>query len=201
MKPTSSTQGLAEKSPQTNDQAVIALQSGLRSGEIRAMNWCDLDFKNGIITLPDTKAGDSQQAFMTDEIKVTLLDRIPKNASLNEYVYPGKNGGIKGHISDTFKRTVFDLGFNDGLPSKDRNRVVFHTLRHTFCTWLAMQGTPLFTIQQLARHKTLAMTERYSHLLPDHKMDAVKAMAEVFSQKRNRKEELAEVRELKREYL
>ncbi len=187
---------LAERSPQTHDQALIALQSGLRSGEIRAMKWRDLDFKNGIITLPDTKAGDSQQAFMTDEIKVTLLDRIPKNASPNEYVFPGKGGKVQGHISDTFKRTIFDIGFNEGVEDR-RNKVVFHTLRHTFCSWLAMQGTPLFTIQQLARHKTLAMTERYSHLLPDHKQDAVKAMAEVFNRHRSTVQQLHENRQVK----
>ncbi len=176
---------LAERSPQTHDQALIALQCGLRSGEIRAMKWQDLDFKNGIITLPVTKAGESQQAFMTDEVKDVLLDRIPEKVNPTDFVFPGKDGGMQFKISDTFKRTVFDLGFNEGLETSDsRNRVVFHTLRHTFCSWLAMQGTPLFTIQQLARHKTLSMTERYSHLLPDHKIDAVRAMAEVFDQER-----------------
>ncbi len=179
---------LAERSPQTHDQALIALQCGLRSGEIRAMKWGDLDFKNGIITIPDTKAGESQQAFMTDEVKDALLDRIPEKASPNDYVFPGKAGKMQYKISDTFKRTVFDLGLNEGIDESDtRNKVVFHSLRHTFCSWLAMQGTPLFTVQQLARHKTLAMTERYSHLLPDHKQDAVKAMAEVFDKHRREK--------------
>ena len=83
------------------------------------MKWGGLDFKNGIITLPETKAGDSQQAFMTDEVKDTLLDRIPKNASPNEYVFPGKGDKIQYSISPTFKRTVIDLGLNDGV--KDSN--------------------------------------------------------------------------------
>ena len=155
------------------------------------MKWQDLDFRNGVITIPDTKAGESQQAFMTNEVKDILLDRIPEDAKPTDFVFPGKGGKMQYKISDTFKRTVFDLGFNEGLdPSDARNRVVFHTLRHTFCSWLAMQGTPLFTIQQLARHKTLSMTERYSHLLPDQKQDAVKAMAAVFDQHRSKIKEL-----------
>jgi integrase len=182
---------LAERSLRTRDQALIALQCGLRSGEIRAMKWGDLDFKNGIITLPDTKVGESQQAFMPEEVKEVLLDRIPRKVSSDAYVFPGKVGKKQFKISDTFKRTVFDLGLNEGVEDT-RNKVVFHSLRHTFCSWLAMQGTPLFTIQQLARHKSLAMTERYSHLLPDHKQDAVKAMAEVFDRHRNASAELQE---------
>jgi integrase len=60
-----------------------------------------------------------------------------------------------------------------------------------------MQGTPLFTIQQLARHKTISMTERYAHLLPDHKQEAVKAVADVFRQAREASNELADIQQLR----
>jgi len=123
---------------------------------------------------------------MTDQVKDMLLERISDDARPENYVFPDKKGGLQFKISDTFMRTVEDLGFNKGLEPHDATyRVVFHTLRHTFCSWLAMQGTPLYTIQKLARHKTIAMTERYSHLLPDQKQEAVRAMAEVFSNSRN----------------
>jgi hypothetical protein len=42
----------------------------------------------------------------------------------------------------------------------------FHTLRHTYCSWEAIKGTPLFKIARLVGHKTTAMTERYAHLCP-----------------------------------
>ena len=176
---------LHKRSLQTHDQALIALQCGLRSAEIRGMKWGDLDFKNGIINIPHTKAGESQQAFMPDNIKAMLLNRKPDNVSSDQYIFLGNDGRMQRKISETYVRTVLDLGFNDGVDDP-RNKVVFHTLRHTFCSWLAEQGTPLFTIQQLARHKTIQMTERYAHLLPDHKANAVKAMAEKFNQERNK---------------
>ena len=114
-----------------------------------------------------------------------LLERILKDARPEDYVFPAKKGGLQLKISYTFMQTVEDLGFNKGLDSRDATyRVVFHTLRHTFCSWLAMQGTPLYTIQKLARHKSIAMTERYSHLLPDQKQDAVREMAEIFNNTR-----------------
>ena len=176
---------LKRRSPMTHDQVLIALHCGLRAGEVRGIRWQDVDLKSKIINLPTTKGGEAQQVYMTDQVKDMLLERIPKGARPENFVFPDKKDGLQFKISDTFKRTVEDLGFNTGLGTKDATyRVVFHTLRHTFCSWLAMQGTPLYTIQKLARHKSISMTERYSHLLPDQKQDAVRAMAEVFNNAR-----------------
>jgi site-specific recombinase XerD len=41
-----------------------------------------------------------------------------------------------------------------------------HILRHTFCSYLAMQGAPARAIQELAGHQDLATTQRYMHLSP-----------------------------------
>ena len=46
-----------------------------------------------------------------------------------------------------------------------------------------MQGTPIYTIKELMGHKTLAMTERYAHLLPDHKRAAIEQMVAGLKQK------------------
>ncbi|GHT93293.1 hypothetical protein FACS1894122_08290 [Alphaproteobacteria bacterium] len=64
------------------------------------------------------------------------------------------------------------LGFNNGV-NDDRQKVVFHTLRHTYASWLVMSGVDLYTVQKLMWHSTIAMTERYSHLAPDHLKKAV----------------------------
>ena len=58
--------------------------------------------------------------------------------------------------------------FNVGLANDDRkNRVVTHTLRHTFASHLAIKGTPIYTIQKLMNHKDIKMTLRYAKLSPD----------------------------------
>ena len=41
-----------------------------------------------------------------------------------------------------------------------------HVLRHTFCSHLAMRGAPARSIQELAGHQSLGMTQRYMHLSP-----------------------------------
>jgi integrase len=52
-----------------------------------------------------------------------------------------------------------------------------HKLRHTFCSHLVAAGVPLRVVQALAGHSSITVTERYSHLAPASKLDAVKRMA------------------------
>ncbi len=52
-------------------------------------------------------------------------------------------------------------------------------IRHTFASWLAIQGTPIRTIQELLGHRDLRMTLRYAHLSPAHLRDAVEGIGAV----------------------
>ncbi len=55
-------------------------------------------------------------------------------------------------------------------------KVTPHTLRHTFASRLAMAGVDLRTIQELGGWKNLKMVERYTHLVPDHKVAAIEKL-------------------------
>tara|TARA_R100000808_G_scaffold5686_1_gene17096 strand:- start:1989 stop:2996 length:1008 start_codon:yes stop_codon:yes gene_type:complete len=55
---------------------------------------------------------------------------------------------------------------------------LWHTTRHTFCSRLAMEGQPLTTIRDLARHSDIQTTLRYIHLAPKNLESAIRAMAE-----------------------
>ena len=93
-----------------------------------------------------------------------------------------KDGQKIKEVSNAFQRIVDDLGFNDGVTDR-RQRVVFHTCRHTFASWLAIQGTPIYTIAKLMGHKSISMSERYAHLSPDHKKQAVMGLERAFNGK------------------
>jgi site-specific recombinase XerD len=77
-----------------------------------------------------------------------------------------------GQISATFIRTVDATGWNKGV-SDYRLKIVFHSLRHSYCSWLAIAGVPLYTLAQLSGHETMSMVQRYSHLSPCTLRDAV----------------------------
>lgn len=168
------------RSTDMHDEALISLFCGLRAGEIYSLTWGDIDFESGIIHIRDTKSKKDRHAFISKDVKLMLESRYTGQTK-NMYVFHASDGKQRRWVSDTFARTVDELGLNDtgqfttnedgeqvSIKIKDaRQRVVFHSLRHTFASWLVQRGTPLYTVAELMGHATLEMTKRYSHLAPD----------------------------------
>jgi integrase len=162
------------KDPKLHDISLISLQTGARAGEIFNLKGQDINLENEIITLRDTKNTETRYAPMTKDIKKMLKRRIPENPG--NYIFTDQDGKKIKEVSNAFQKIVDKLEFNKNVDDP-RQRVVFHTCRHTFASWLAIQGTPLYTIAKLMGHKSISMSERYSHLSPDHKKDAVNGLA------------------------
>lgn len=171
---------LAESSGQLHDIALLCLHCGLRPSEIFNIKGQDLDFENGLINISDPKNRKSRKAFMTDAVKRMLRKRVPKTPG--QYVFrDSKHSGKIKSISNTFLRVVNKLGFNKGI-NDPRQKVTFYTLRHTFASWLALNGEPLLTIKELMGHKTLAMTMRYAHLKEESKKQAALNLEKTFNE-------------------
>lgn len=172
---------LAERSMDTHDMALVSLHCGLRAGEVFAMEWGDVDFDRGVLTIrgtsrragTKTKSGKTRAAIMTQAVKAMLADR--QGGDHHALVFPGRGGKKIVQISDSFNRTVTALGLNAGVED-DRQKVVFHTLRHTYASRLVENGVDLYVVKELMGHGTLAMTERYSHLDESKLMAAVRTM-------------------------
>lgn len=164
---------LCKVSTTARDMALISLHCGLRAGEIFKLTWNDVDFRNETILIKDTKSGRNRHAIMTQEVKAMLERRRGLNAF--GLVFLSRTGEQITEVSDAFARAVARLGFNEGVTDR-RQKVVFHTLRHTYASWLVMSGVDLYTVQRLMGHSTISMTERYSHLAPDHLKKAVSMM-------------------------
>ncbi len=165
---------LAERSTNVRDQALLSLHCGLRAGEIFSLTWQDVDLGREVLTLRDTKSGKNRAAIMTGDVKAMLEGR-KKHAAHAVLVFPSRTGERIGEMSNTFQIIVDRLGLNDGVTDR-RQKVVFHTLRHTFASWLVESGVDLYTVKELMGHGTLAMTERYSHLAPDTLRRAVRTL-------------------------
>jgi len=134
------------------------------------LKWSAIDLENGLIYLSHAKAG-SRMVYTTERVKEMILNM--DIGGPNDLVFQNRNGKPIKQISKSFERAVNELGLNDNVTDQ-RQKVLFHTLRHTYASWLVQQGEPLYTVQKLMGHASIAMTERYSHLAPDNLKSAVR---------------------------
>jgi integrase len=157
---------LKPKSRQVHDMTLFSMLSGAREGEIFNLRWENINFNTKFITLIDTKNNNKTRHIpMTQEVEELLKNLKQENTQ--GLAFKTRDGKPIKYISKTFARAVEELGLNDGIDDA-RQRVVFHTLRHSYASWLMMDGADLYVVKELMGHSTTAMTERYSHLSPDH---------------------------------
>ncbi|WP_417031761.1 tyrosine-type recombinase/integrase [Bilophila wadsworthia] len=158
--------------------ALISMHTGMRVGEVLRMRGQDVDFENRLIHV-DGKMG-KRAAFMDDTVINVLQSIVPVRPA--DLVFTTAKGlQIRPNaLTHTFTKAVNILGLNDGITDP-RFKVVIHTLRHTFCSWLASQNVPLYTIGKLVGHTSLRSTQRYAKLSPDAKWDALKLIEKIAS--------------------
>ncbi len=166
-----------------HDMTLLSLHTGMRAGEIFDLQCHDLNFSHGIINIMDPKNGEARQAYMTESVRKMLLNRTADLAP-DEYIFKNQSGSPYSEIPKDYRETADKL-FNKGIKDP-RQRVTFHTLRHTFASWLALRGESLLVIKELLGHKTLAMTMRYAHLMPDAKRKAIQGIESAFNQEKER---------------
>lgn len=161
------------RSPDLRDAIILCLNTGLRYGELMRMRWLDVDFPARFLTVPDEDKRKPGGKIPLNDTAIALLLERKELVKKSDLVFPPYAGGqYRTNLSHMFGRLVNELGLNDGITDP-RHKVVFHTLRHTFASWLALAGTDIYRIKSLMRHKTLTMTMRYAHLIPDATRDAV----------------------------
>ena len=166
---------IKKKSETQYEMGLISLHTGMRASEVFALLWGHVDLDRGVIHVADPKGGAARDAYMTKTLKTLFAAK--KEGKPSELIYQNRDGKPFGEVSKTWLRTIQKLGLNKGIEDR-RQKVSFHTLRHTFASWLAIQGTPILEIKELLGHATLAMTERYAHLIPDNKRVAVARLDE-----------------------
>lgn len=149
----------------------VSLYTGLRIGEILQLTAQDVDIEHGIINI-DGKTG-QRTAYISSAVRPIFV-LLLKNLHPTTLLFANKFGKLSKNdtLGKTFQRAVDILGLNAGITDT-RQKVVFHTLRHTFASWLAIKGVPLFTIGELIGHTSVQMTKRYAKLSPDIKRKAL----------------------------
>jgi len=128
------------------------------------------------VLLQDLKNNSTYIGFLNDNVTAMLATHI-KDLRADDYILSGRTTRLSDNAMARTIRPTLNKLFNVGLQKDDRkNRVVIHTFRHTFASYLAINGTPIFTIQKLMNHRDIKMTMRYAKLAPDSGMDMVKEL-------------------------
>ncbi|MDF1882982.1 site-specific integrase [Sulfurimonas sp. SAG-AH-194-C21] len=153
---------------------LLALTTGARVGAITKLTKRDINFNTKIINILDEKNNERYTAFLcSDELESLLENRI-KGIKLDTPILQDNKANLYDQLKDKVQRILNTL-FNKDVTDP-KHRVVIHSLRHTFASNLAINGTPIFTIQKLLNHKDINMTLRYAKLAPDSGRDSVKGL-------------------------
>lgn len=156
-------EALGKRSKQWHDISLIALYAGLRASEVFKLKVEDFDSKKGVVFLRSPKKQLSQTLVLNDKA-IEILKELKKNHSTKKGLFfRNRKGEQVKEVSDTVERVITALGFNEGVED-DRDKLTFHSLRHTFATWLIDYGdSDIFTISKLLRHTRLSVTKKYIH--------------------------------------
>src|SRR5262249_11105810 len=146
---------------------VLALSTGARQMELLTLTWPQVDFEQGVVRLLETKNGTSRVLPLTGRALELMHDRFKGRRADTLLVFPGKSGTVPVRMRTAWEGAVHRAGLTD---------FTFHDLRHTFASYLAMQGASLREIADALGHKTLAMVMRYSHLTESHTRSVVERM-------------------------
>jgi integrase len=150
---------------------LVGIYTGIRVlSEALTLRWADVDLKRGLLTVQAAyaKSGKTRTVPLNRLLRAALQSHRESPAGAAEYVFSRLDGSPYRSIRTTFETACKRAGLKDVTP---------HVLRHTFASRLAMAGVDPRTIQELGGWASLAMVERYTHLSPTHKADAVKRIA------------------------
>lgn len=169
--------GIKEHFPEHYPFFLTAFSTGMRHGELRALQWKDIDFERGIIRVSRTlwrkEAG-------------TPKGRRARNIPMHSVL---KNTLHEHRKSRKSRVLVFSLpdgspyGINAGRKSMKKvcklegiKCLRFHDIRHTFASQMVMKGQSLRVIKEIMGHADISTTMIYAHLAPEFTARSVECL-------------------------
>ena len=146
------------RSPHLYPVVTIALHTGMRLREITRMEWDRVDLTRGVFRLEaeHTKTRKGRDVPMTTDV-YTVVSKLPRRGP--RLFSPS----IKSAFLGALKRAGIE-------------NFRFHDLRHTCASWMVMRGRSLKEVAELLGHTSVAMTQKYAHLSPEHLRQAVSVL-------------------------
>lgn len=152
-----------------------AVCTGMRAGELAAVEWTDVDLDIRLITVSKSFDGPTK----SDRVRrLPILDVLLPHLQRWRSQHPGpllftnRDGNMLGRSARAFQEVLHRVLSAAGFPKvmrrgKERNYVCFHDLRHTFASAWVQRGGNLFKLKEILGHSSIQVTQRYAHLQPE----------------------------------
>ena len=150
---------------------ILSLNTGIRRGELFALEWRDVDLPRRLLTVraAAAKGGRTRTIPLNDEALAALVG-WQQQTGKEGLIFAGRKGG-------TFDNTR--RSWESVLTAAKVEGFRWHDQRHHFASRLVMMGVDLNTVRELLGHADLKMTLRYAHLAPSHLAEAVAKLTPV----------------------
>ncbi len=175
-----------DKRPRYFPLFLCAVRTGMRMGELLALQWDDIDWQNRSINvqrnythfrITTPKSGESRRVDMSRELAQTLADlhterqleaAASKWETMPMWVFCSEVGGLL-HPHNVRDRIFYGL-----LTKANLRKVRFHDLRHSFASLLLQNGeSPVYVKDQMGHSSIQVTVDLYGHLIPGGNKQAV----------------------------
>lgn len=147
----------------------VALNTGMRRGEILDLQWEHVNFIARTIFIARSKTGKTRTIPMND-IVFEELKALKQDAGTRDFVFSVSKTGVN---IDSIK-----TGWRNACAAAGLVDLRFHDTRHTFATRLRANGVHEWDIRDLLGHTTTRMTSVYTHQTPANLRQAVTTLGQ-----------------------
>lgn len=157
---------------------IICFYTGLRIGELLALEWSDVDLENGRLNVNKSchygRDVNGVYKRIVEAPKTESSDRIvPIPRELTKYFKMMDTGdclNVVSHNGKPVPTRTYQAAFTSILKKLGIENRCFHSIRHTFATRALESGMDVRTLSELMGHKNPSVTlSRYAHSLIEHK--------------------------------
>lgn len=156
------------------EMILFSLRTGVRIGELTALQWSDINFNDGAVTIRQNivngiVGSPKNNKFRTIYLAQDVFEKLSLRRKNKGLIFPNSN-------RDYFSRFTCRDHLDRLCRKAEIKRISWHALRHSFASQLATNGVSLKTIQELLGHSDLKMVQRYAHLEPVTLREAIKTL-------------------------
>lgn len=147
---------------------LLALCCGLRISEVCTLKKQDIDFESEKIKIIQGKGSKDRYVMLPEKLKLVLEKWFRVNESENVIPAMYNEKMNTGYLSLKFRRYLKEAGLlikaEKTSTGQQRYAYSFHTLRHTYATFLLEKGVDLYYVQRALGHSDIHTTQIYAHI-------------------------------------